>query len=58
MDEQLYKKLDEYADKFGDIFPMMQYDMSFDRVIKLIDKCIKLNKPVQEIKPLKKDVIY
>ena len=62
MDQQLEieldSKLDQYYEKFGDVFPMMQYCMNKKEIIKLIDKCLKKNKPAQEIEPLPSDVMY
>lgn len=46
-DRQLLReKLDEYYEKFGDVFPMAAYKCSYDQIIKIIDKCIKSNKKV------------
>jgi hypothetical protein len=58
MEEKLYNKLDEYYDKFGDVFPTMQYSFSREETIQKIDQCIKENKKIQEIIPLKENVIY
>ncbi|WP_270567894.1 hypothetical protein [Clostridium beijerinckii] len=58
MNDELYLKLEEYYNRFGDVFPMMQYDLPKKEVIKFIDKCLKLNKKAQEIIPLRNDVIY
>lgn len=58
MDKELYQKLDEYYNKFGDVFPTMNYTMSFEQMIKLINKCIRLNKSIYEIDTPLKDVMY
>lgn len=56
--DQIDIKLDQYFDKFGKVFPMMEYNLSKNEAIKFIDKCIKKNKTAQEIEPLPDDVIY
>ncbi|NRY60869.1 hypothetical protein [Clostridium beijerinckii] len=58
MNYELDAKLEQYYNKFGDVFPMMEYDLSKKEVIKFIDKCLKLNKKAQEIISLRNDVIY
>lgn len=58
MNDELDLKLEQYYDTFGDIFPMMQYDLPKKEVIKFIDKCLKLDKKAQDIIPLRNDVIY
>ncbi len=58
MNDELDLKLEQYYDTFGDIFPMMQYDIPKKEVIKFINKCLKLNKRAQDIIPLRNDVIY
>lgn len=54
----IYKLLEAYYDKFRDVFPMMEYDLSKEEAAELIEKCISLGKKAQELKPLKKDVYY
>lgn len=49
MNYELDAKLEQYYNKFGDVFPMMEYDLSKKEVIKFIDKCLKLNKKAQEL---------
>ena len=56
--EEIDIKLDQYYEKFGDVFPMMRYALSTTDIIKLIDKCIKKNKSINEIDPPLKDVMY
>lgn len=51
-------KLDEYYDRFGDIFPSMEYGMPINEAIKFMDKCLSLNKKAQEISPLANNVDY
>lgn len=58
MKDPLDLKLDEYFNKFGDVFPMMRYTLESPKIIKLIDKCIKKNKPIDVIDPPPKDVNY
>lgn len=58
MNDQLYLKLDQYYEKFGDAFPTMRYSLETPKLIKLMDKCIKKNKPINEIDPPPKDVNY
>lgn len=58
MNDELDLKLEQYYNTFGDVFPMMEYDLPIKEVIKFIDKCLKLNKKAQEIVPLRNDVIY
>jgi hypothetical protein len=58
MDERFYNKLDEYYDKFDDAFPTMQYSFDKEEVINKIDECIKKNKKIQELIPLKENVKY
>jgi len=58
MDQELYDKLDQYYEKFGDVFPTMRYQLSKEKMIKLMDKCIKKNKSINEIDPPLKDVMY
>jgi len=58
VNDELDLKLEQYYDTFGDIFPMMQYDLPKKEVIKFIDKCLKLDKKAQDIIPLRNDVIY
>ncbi|WP_252243192.1 hypothetical protein [Clostridium sp. ZBS14] len=58
MDQELYDKLDQYYEEFGDTFPTMRYGLSKADMIKLIDKCIKKNKSINEIDPPLKYVIY
>ena len=54
----IYKALDLYYKKFGEVFPSMEYDMPVDEMERFISKCIHLGKKAEELKPLKKDVIY
>ncbi|MBY6918134.1 hypothetical protein [Clostridium botulinum] len=56
--DELYNKLDAYYDEFGDVFPMERYTLPKPDIIKLIDKCIKNNKSINEIDPPVDDVIY
>lgn len=58
MKDELDLKLDEYFNKFGDVFPMMRYTLESPKLIKLMDKCIKNNKPINEIDPPPKYVNY
>lgn len=58
MDQELKDKLEQYYDKFGDVFPMMEYNMEPKDAKTFIDKCLKLNKKATEIEPLHKDVMY
>lgn len=53
-----YDKLDQYYEKFGDVFPTMRFKLSSADMIKLMDKCIKKNKSINEIDPPLKDVMY
>lgn len=50
--DRLYEKLDEYYNTFGDVFPMMEYDLPINKAIKFIDKCLKSNKEAQEFVPI------
>ena len=61
MEDLLYEKLDQYYDKFGDIFPRMEYSsLTNEEVINKINQCLKEDKPIQELMPLKapEDAIY
>ena len=58
MRDELDVKLDEYFNKFGDVFPMMRYTLEPPKLIKLMNKCIKNNKPIDEIDPPPEDVNY
>lgn len=58
MNQELIDKLDQYYNQFGDSFPMMRYELAPSDIIKLIDKCIKKNKSINEIDPPSKDVNY
>lgn len=55
MEDQLYIKLEEYYNRFGNVFPMMEYDISTPEAIKFIDKCLKKNKKAQEFVPIDYD---
>jgi lipocalin len=58
MDQELNLKLDQYYEKFGDVFPMTEYNLSKKEAIKFIDKCLEKNKKAQEIEPLDENVMY
>lgn len=58
MNDELDLKLEQYYNTFGNVFPMMEYDLPIPEVIKFIDKCLKKNKKAQEIEPLNENVIY
>ena len=55
MSEELDIKLEQYYNTFGDVFPMMEYDLPIPEAIKFIDKCLKKNKKAQEFIPLNYD---
>ena len=49
MNEKLNKALEDYAEKFNDGFPMFQMSAeSPNRIIEIIDDCIKNNKDVYD----------
>lgn len=49
---ELEKKMDEYREKFGDIFPrMLCRGMDDERVIATIDKCLKDGKEYEPDAP-------
>lgn len=54
----IYKALDLYYEKFGEVFPSMEYDMPIDEMENFMLKCIRLGKKAEELKPSRKDVIY
>ncbi len=58
MSDKLDLKLEQYYNIFGDVFPMERYTLPKPDIIKLIDKCIKNNKSINEIDPPVDDVIY
>lgn len=51
MNEKLETKLVEYAERFGEGFPMipLAWGNSDDEVIKIIDKCLEDGKDVYEL---------
>lgn len=45
LDDEVEKKLAEYEEKFPQGFPLMEFDGGKKQLIKVINKCIKGNKP-------------
>ena len=58
MRKQTEEKLEQYAQIFDDIFPLMQYSFSEQEIVNIINKCIINNKPVEYYYPLDDDVLY
>jgi hypothetical protein len=58
MRKQTEEKLEQYAENFDDIFPLMQYSFSEQEIVNIINKCIINNKPVEYYYPLDDDVLY
>ena len=51
MRKQTEEKLEQYAENFDDIFPLMQYSFTEQEIVNIINKCIINN-------PLDDDVLY
>ena len=48
MESKLSQKLNEYADKFDDSFPIFSFrHKSTDEIIKMIETCISSGKPCE-----------
>lgn len=58
MRKQTEEKLEQYAENFDDIFPLMQYNFTEQEIVNIINKCIINNKPVEYYYPLDDDVLY
>lgn len=59
MDEKLQGALDAYEKKFDDGFPMFQMSSEPpERIIEIIDECIKQKKDVYALGYLSEDSIY
>lgn len=58
MRKQTEEKLEQYAETFDDIFPLMQYSFTEQEIVNIINKCIINNKPVEYYYPLDDDVLY
>lgn len=60
MTDKVLKKLAEYQDKFGDIFPLMQLPFygDEDEIIAAVNKCLNSGKTAREVFSILDDVDY
>ena len=58
MRKQTEEKLEQYAENFDDILPLMQDSFTEQEIVNIINKCIINNKPVEYYYPLDDDVLY
>ena len=52
MRKQTEEKLEQYAENFDDIFPLMQYSFTEQEIVNIINKCIINNKPAKRLQLL------